>query len=188
MSQMISLWRFACKLYSQPTAKNAYLQLQDNSDVNVPLLLASCWLAQHQCVVPIVHVTALQAMAKRWNDHCIQPLRVLRQQMKTATAEEDTSAWSLVREEVKAAELFAEQQLLQKIEAYIQQQILSTAEKATLQSSEQWVDHVFTIIVQCSPTLARPPQVCHIIADIILSVVPASSQMSYDAVLERISQ
>lgn len=239
MAQMISLWTFACKLYNEPTVKNACLQLQDNNNVNVPLLLTGCWLAQLPCVtVSLTHAVELQAMAKHWSDHCIQPLRLVRQRMKAMVSveegedkrqgsargesESDCSAWARVREQVKATELLAEQQLLQQMEVYIQQKVLPDlglernvhqskiiqprmnafddfdgfGSVDSVNSHEQWIDHVLATLKQCLPALFTPlhpsPQARSAIADIILSImaatVPATSQMSYDAVLERISR
>jgi uncharacterized protein (TIGR02444 family) len=224
MAQMISLWTFACKLYNEPAVKNACLQLQDNNDVNVPLLLMACWLVQTPSVISIVHVGKLQAMASDWNDDCIRPLRILRQNMKTRTSSQeinqksrnkksndkgDAAAWELVREQVKATELLAEQQLLQQMERYIYQQVLPISEMESrssqsetsrfvsiFDSGEQWADHALAVLAQCLPaliaSLPTSPQARFSLVDIILSImaatVPAESQMSYDDVLERISR
>jgi uncharacterized protein (TIGR02444 family) len=218
MAQMISLWTFACKLYNEPAVKNACLQLQDDNDVNVPLLLTACWLIASSAKISSAHATQLQVIASDWNDSCIQSLRVLRQSMKSRLSnqennDDDMAAWALVREQVKAVELSAEQQLLQQMERYVQQQMLPISKTesdnsqsevitftSTFDNGVRWVDHAFTILAQCLPALigalpqlsSKSPQARSAIANIILSImpvgVPAASQMSYDDVLERISR
>jgi len=206
MAQMISLWTFACKLYNEPTVKNACLQLQDDNDVNVPLLLTACWLIASPAVISSAHATQLQAIASDWNDGCIQSLRALRKSMKARLSnqesnDDDMAAWALVREQVKAVELLAEQQLLQQMECYVQQQMLPISKTEsdnsqsevitftnTFDNGVQWVDHAFTVLEKCLPALIgalpqfssesssksspKSPQARSAIADIILSIMP----------------
>jgi uncharacterized protein (TIGR02444 family) len=193
MAQMISLWTFACKLYNKPTVKNTCLQLQENYGVDVPLLLASCWVVECGGVLSCKQVSILQDIATQWQTQSIQPLRALRQQMKLTIPTAYSAAWMLVREQVKTTELLAEQQLLQILESSIQQYILSSEENSltteTLTNDEHmYIDRLVDTIFRFVPVLAESPESNTAVADIVASVVSERPQIQYDAILNSINQ
>jgi uncharacterized protein (TIGR02444 family) len=196
MSQMISLWTFACKLYNKTSVKNTCLQLQEDYAVNVPLLLTSCWVAEYGGVLSDAQVSMQQDLASQWHIQCIQPLRALRQNMKLEKLDAPTinsASWTLVREQVKTTELFAEQQLLQLLESSIRQQISLSAEKPLAiklmaYDDKVYINHLLTTILRFVPILAESSESKVAVANIIASVVSEWPQIQYDAILDRVKQ
>ncbi|MBD8684187.1 TIGR02444 family protein [Pseudomonas sp. CFBP 13719] len=106
------LWEFALDLYARPGVEDACLQLQANG-ANVCLLLCGAWLEARGVACTCERVTLLEAIARPWHEDVVRPLRELRQQWR-AQAVQDPELMHL-RESVKALELNAERQLLQRL-------------------------------------------------------------------------
>ncbi len=106
------LWEFALDLYARPGVEAACLQLQANG-ANVCLLLCGAWLDARGVDCTCERVTLLETIATPWHEDVVRPLRELRQQWR-AQAVRDPELTHL-RESVKALELNAERQLLQRL-------------------------------------------------------------------------
>lgn len=192
MAQMIALWTFACKLYSQPDVKNACLRLQMEYAADVPLLLMACWLGRYYSVCPQEQIRQLNEHAAQWSDSCIRPLRGIRQQMKQASLS-DAPAWQQVREQIKSTELSAEKQLLVSLESNIQQYHMVGLLSLVPQNEEVEVliDRLCDVLYQCFPTDQPEAGIVSsqvLMAHLISATVNADwPQIQYDAVLARIA-
>ncbi|HSC82817.1 MAG TPA: TIGR02444 family protein [Pseudomonas sp.] len=111
------LWSFASYCYARPGAEAACLQLQA-AGADVCLLLCGLWLEQRGIAHSHERQTQLLAVSAPWQRQVIQPLRELRQGWREA-AQLDPMQMRL-REQVKALELEAERELLQRLERLTQ--------------------------------------------------------------------
>lgn len=106
------LWKFALNLYARPGIEAACLQLQAEG-ANVCLLLCGAWLDTRGVACSGERVALLQAIATPWHEEVVQPLRTLRQQWRDQALHDAELA--PLRESIKALELSAERQLLQRL-------------------------------------------------------------------------
>ena len=108
------LWTFSLNTYARPGVEEACLALQAQG-ANVCLLLCAAWLGLRGVRCEAERSRQLQALAEPWHEQVVQPLRQLRLQWRKA-ASQDVEL-KVLRDQVKALELAAEQQLLQRLEA-----------------------------------------------------------------------
>ena len=108
------LWTFSLNSYAKPGVEQSCLALQAQG-VNVCLLLCAAWLGQRGVRCESGRVRQLQALAEPWHEQVVQPLQHLRMQWRTAASED--IALKVLRDQLKALELAAEQQLMQRLEA-----------------------------------------------------------------------
>lgn len=120
MAKIISLWAYSCNLYQQERVKNACLYLQESYDIDVTALLFCCWFTKHYQPLNSSQITVFKSQVTLWSEHCIRPLRHIRQQMKPLAVNAVTpEAWLQLREQVKTLELDAEKQLLAALEKQV---------------------------------------------------------------------
>ncbi len=178
MPRMISLWDFACNLYQHSEIKKhasltqdsngfsveqACLQLQTQYGINIPLLLFCLWAAKYYPPLGGSQVQRILQEVEQWSTHCIGPLRLVRQQMKTQqNATSYSGQWADIREQVKMLELAAEKQLLSLLEAIVQNDIINSASddhkrdglkgavfcEASLQNISECFAKTFTVDIQ----------------------------------------
>mgnify|MGYP000344700357 CR=1 FL=1 len=108
------LWNFALNLYARPGVEAACLQWQAQGG-DVCLLLCSAWLSERGVAPSEKRGQELRALAEDWQCNVIKPLRNLRQQWRTAAAQDPQLAD--LREQVKGLELASERVLLERLEA-----------------------------------------------------------------------
>jgi len=110
VSEPAPLWDWAVASYGRPGVAEACLALQDDHGQNVPLLLWTVWsTAQGRRPDP----AAGGALARRWEDEAVGPLRRLRRALKGIAPDLiDAPDREAVRAQVKAVELDAERRLL----------------------------------------------------------------------------
>jgi uncharacterized protein (TIGR02444 family) len=81
-----ALWDYALRLYGEPGVEAACLTLQDRAGVDVNLLLFATWLgATGRRLEPSVLTRARQS-AEDWQSRVVQPLRVVRRELKPRLA------------------------------------------------------------------------------------------------------
>lgn len=108
-----SLWSFALACYAEPVIEPLLLAAQDQGH-SVCVLLTAAWLERRGCAWSAARQAQLSHSAAQWNTPIIEPLRALRIQWKSHV--DDLPSLSPLREQLKALELAAEQQLLQALE------------------------------------------------------------------------
>jgi uncharacterized protein (TIGR02444 family) len=180
MGQIISLWAFSCNLYSQLRVKQSCLALQEEYDIGIPLLLCCCWAGRYYPPMSMDQLKQAQQLSRVWSAHCIQPLRHVRQQMKS-TADElaQQESWQQLREQVKAVELSAEQHLLAALEDELggARALLNKDSVTELDR----VKHTLANIYHCFPTCFSEAKAIQLIATIVHAAHP---EIQYDSVLE----
>lgn len=128
----LSLWDFACTVYAQPLVQQACLDLQDQQDIDVPLLLFCCWSGLGYGAADQQALQRAVAFCQQYNQVSVTPLRRLRRQMKVSYCDNwpiVEKRWSLLREQVKAVELESERLLLEGLESLLSGYMPKTGSK-----------------------------------------------------------
>jgi len=114
----MSLWSFAGILYGQPAVQEHCLQLQDNSDVDVCVLLAMVWYAQFGVRLEESGIAELLNKTQMWREKAVATIRELRKSLAArnehipSLAQTDVHA---VYTKLKQLELLAERATLNAI-------------------------------------------------------------------------
>ncbi|MDO1582503.1 TIGR02444 family protein [Rhizobium oryzicola] len=101
------LWPDMLRLYAMPDVAPLCLSLQDEADVDVPLLLFLVLADRHQLGCSAADLQTFLSAASQWRETVLRPLRDIRRAMKNAFDGEGETA---LRDEIKRLELQAEKQ------------------------------------------------------------------------------
>jgi uncharacterized protein (TIGR02444 family) len=103
-------WRFALRLYGRPGVADACLLLQDRLGVDVNVLLVSLHAgAERGLGVDARAVQHMDDLGAPWRDEVVFALRKIRRRMKSGPAPAPGTVTGRLRDEIKRAELHAEQ-------------------------------------------------------------------------------
>ncbi|MGK9051249.1 TIGR02444 family protein [Neorhizobium petrolearium] len=103
------LWDFALHLYAAPDVADACLVLQDESGVDVPVLLFSAWLAKrHSVTLTEGELARIDGLVGDWRNEVVKPLRAIRRRLKNGPYPAPTKETEGLRNGVKGAELNSE--------------------------------------------------------------------------------
>ncbi|MBP7336607.1 TIGR02444 family protein [Niveispirillum sp.] len=111
------LWSFSLALYAAPGVAEACLTAQDRQGADVNLLLWAAWLAVQGHDLRPDELAAARAATAPWRDEIVRPLRAVRRRLKTGPFPAPDAMTESLRNQVKMAELAAEQ---------VQQSLLQT--------------------------------------------------------------
>lgn len=111
------LWDFALRLYAAPGMGDACLTLQDESGVDVPMLLFSAWLAKHSAALTDAELLRIDELVAEWRNEVVRPLRVIRRRLKGGPFPAPTKETETLRNGVKGLELGSEKIELAMLEA-----------------------------------------------------------------------
>ncbi len=111
------LWDFALKLYAAPGVAEACLILQDESGVDVPVLLSCAWLSKNGVTLTAAEIARIDGLVKEWHETVVKPLRAVRRLLKTGPAPAPTKETETLRNGVKGVELSSEKIELAMLEA-----------------------------------------------------------------------
>lgn len=111
------LWDFALKLYAAPGVADACLVLQDESGVDVPVLLFCAWLSKNGVTLNATEIARIDGLVKEWHENVVKPLRAVRRRLKTGPAPAPTKETETLRNGVKGVELSSEKIELAVLEA-----------------------------------------------------------------------
>ncbi len=103
-----AFWDFSLRLYAQPGAAAACLELQDGAGADINVLLYLLFLAAHRRQLDDAGVAALDAAVARWRAEVVRPLRAVRRHLKTSAPAYGHAAAARLREDIKRSELAAE--------------------------------------------------------------------------------
>lgn len=107
-----ALWHFACACWENPELRERLLRLQDESGVQVNMVMLACWSAQNG--LPLKdHIQAVAALSEPWQSKIIQPLRALRRCADTLFSAEE------VKGKLLEAELAAEKTEITRLFDYM---------------------------------------------------------------------
>ena len=101
-------WDFSLKIYSSAAVQQACVTLQDESGVDVNVLLYMLWHAYEGRRLGDAEGRAVLDAVERWRADVVVPLRTARRNLKQPPAGFDTSGAESLRSIVKKAELEAE--------------------------------------------------------------------------------
>ena len=101
-------WRFSLKLYRQAGVADACIALQEQSRVDVNLLLYLLWRAGESRSFAPAEVAVLESRIGPWRDATVIPLRAVRRALKVPPALVAGPTAEVFRNKIKAVELEAE--------------------------------------------------------------------------------
>jgi uncharacterized protein (TIGR02444 family) len=101
-------WRFSLRFYRQGGVADACIALQEQSGVDVNLLLYLLWHAQDGRTFTPGEVETIERRVAPWRESTVVPLRAVRRALKTPPALVDAAAAEAFRARIKAVELEAE--------------------------------------------------------------------------------
>jgi uncharacterized protein (TIGR02444 family) len=103
-------WSFAIELYERPEVSRACLLLQDVLGVDVCLLLFALFVArEHNRILDRASLEDLYRAVADWRDEVVRPLRAIRRRTKTPATAAPEAAIHGFRQQIKIAEINAEQ-------------------------------------------------------------------------------
>jgi len=111
------LWDFALRLYAAPGVGDACLTLQDESGVDVPVLLFSAWLAKRSVPLAEGELDRIDGLVADWRNDVVKPLRTIRRRLKGGLPPAPTKETETLRNGVKGVELNSEKIELAVLEA-----------------------------------------------------------------------
>jgi uncharacterized protein (TIGR02444 family) len=101
-------WRFSLRFYRQPAVADACIRLQEETGVDVNLLLFLLWHATRKRALSAAEVAELEQRIGAWRDMTVIPLRGVRRALKSPPALVAPATAELFRTRIKAVELEAE--------------------------------------------------------------------------------
>ena len=107
-NQASPFWRFSLRFYRQPGVADACIALQEQSGVDVNLLLYLLWHARDGRSFTVAEVEAVERRIAPWRESTVVPLRRVRRALKTPPALVEAPAAEAFRNRIKAVELEAE--------------------------------------------------------------------------------
>ncbi|HFX0839083.1 TPA: TIGR02444 family protein [Pseudomonas aeruginosa] len=107
-----NVWKFAVDVYARPGVETACLALQEQG-ADVCLLLVAAWLGRRGVSCSKERAQILENAARPWRETVIEPLRRLRCAWREAATHD--ACLAELREEMKAQELRAEREHLQRL-------------------------------------------------------------------------
>ena len=134
-SQGSPFWRFSLQFYRLPDVADACIALQEESGVDVNLLLLLLWQSTRRRTLSAADVAALEEKIAGWRDATVVPLRAVRRILKSPPGLVAPQAAEAFRNRIKAVELEAER--LQQEAMYALAQAGALGEEAP--STEQAV-------------------------------------------------
>jgi uncharacterized protein (TIGR02444 family) len=108
LSQGSPFWRFSLRFYRQPGVADACIALQEQSGVDVNLLLFLLWHATRKRALSAAEVEELERRIAPWRDATVIALRTVRRALKSPPALVGAATAELFRTKIKAVELEAE--------------------------------------------------------------------------------
>jgi len=103
-----SLWNFVLALYGSKGVSEACLLLQDESGVDVPMLLFALWLASNSVELTAEEILRIDELVRDWREEIVWPLRTVRRRLKEGPHPAPTEETDAMRNTIKAAELNSE--------------------------------------------------------------------------------
>lgn len=102
------LWDFALRLYGAPGVGDACLVLQDESGVDVPVLLFAAWLSKHSVALTEAELVRIDRIVAEWRNEVVKPLRAVRRRLKSGPYPAPAEVTETLRNGVKGVELSSE--------------------------------------------------------------------------------
>ena len=117
-------WRFSLGFYRRPGVAEACIALQEESGVDVNLLLFLLWHAAQKRQLAVAEIAALEQKIGAWREAAVIPLRAIRRALKTPPALVDAGTAEAFRNRIKAVELEAERLQQEAMYALVHDRLL----------------------------------------------------------------
>jgi uncharacterized protein (TIGR02444 family) len=101
-------WRFSLRFYRQPGVADACITLQEESGIDVNLLLFLLWHATQRHALSAAEVQELERRIAPWREMTVIPLRNMRRVLKAPGELVEPAEAEMFRTKIKALELEAE--------------------------------------------------------------------------------
>jgi uncharacterized protein (TIGR02444 family) len=101
-------WRFSLRFYRMPGVADACIALQEESGVDVNLLLFLLWQASRRQQLSAHDIASLESKIAGWREATVIPLRAVRRVLKSPPGLVAAPATEAFRNRIKAVELEAE--------------------------------------------------------------------------------
>jgi len=115
------LWSFALTIYQRDAVAPACLDLQEQCQIDVPLMLCAVFACLQGKTISDEDLTQLHNLASPWQSDIVQSLRRIRTQLKTSPKPAPNAVTEDLRNKVKAAELAAEKIQLEMMQTWVSQ-------------------------------------------------------------------
>ena len=115
------LWSFALTVYQRDAVAPACLDLQEQCQIDVPLMLCAVFACLQGKAISDEDLTKLHNLASPWQSDIVQSLRHIRTQLKTGPKPAPNAVTEDLRDKVKAAELAAEKIQLEMMQTWVSQ-------------------------------------------------------------------
>jgi len=131
-----ALWRFVLPFYGSAGVSPACLVLQDQIGVDVNILLVAAYAAAERGIVlDETDLAAADALVRGWRTEIVEPLRRVRNRMKSGPSPAPSPSTEPLRSKIKAAEIDGEQIALAALFAWLAQRpARATQEKNAAQA------------------------------------------------------
>ena len=116
-----NLWSFALTIYQRDAVAPACLDLQEQCQIDVPLMLCAVFACLQGKDISDEDLTQLHNLASPWQSDIVQSLRRIRTQLKTGPQPAPNLVTEDLRDKVKTAELTAEKIQLEMMQAWVNQ-------------------------------------------------------------------
>ena len=113
------LWSFALTIYQRDAVAPACLDLQEQCQIDVPLMLCAVFACLQGKAISDEDLTQLRNLASPWQSDIVQSLRRIRTQLKTGSSPAPNAVTEDLRNKVKAAELAAEKIQLEMMQSWV---------------------------------------------------------------------
>ncbi len=126
----LSLKDFSYQLYDNKDIQRELLALQDELGLDVCVLLSLIWLSSRQVVIESTQLKMLLELLQPWRTEITQPLRTLRRQFGQLRGRADLKqvnkdGLEVLYVSLKQLELNAENETLQRIQFFVEQELSS---------------------------------------------------------------
>lgn len=101
-------WQFSLEIYAAPGVAQECLMLQDESGVDVNMLLYCAWRGAQADILSAAAIAHLNEVVQTWRVDVVGPLRAVRRRLK-GMASPDPAIIKDLRARVQTTEIFAEQ-------------------------------------------------------------------------------
>jgi len=113
------LWSFALEIYQLDAVAPACLDLQEQFQIDVPLMLCAVFACLQGKDISDEDLTQLRNLASPWQSDIVQSLRRIRTQLKTGPKPAPNAMTEDLRNKVKIAELAAEKIQLKMMQKWV---------------------------------------------------------------------
>jgi len=115
------LWSFALTIYQLDAVAPACLELQEQYQIDVPLMLCAVFACLQGKNISDEDLTQLHNLASPWQSDIVQSLRRIRTRLKAGPPPAPNAVTEDLRNKVKAAEIAAEKIQLEMMQTWVSQ-------------------------------------------------------------------